>query len=174
MTFTVRGIVELYRAVRRKKELHQEIHAFSISHDHSTVRMYGHYPLIEGDRTTFYRHYIRKFDITEQDGKEKWTAYKFTKNVYNMFMPAHLQRICSAIADLPAGIDFGLLQSASFSQELKPQSSQQSNAKSTSLLEEDDSKSSLEVVWCLGGGNGDSAWHQAMDQARSGAKAAAG
>ncbi len=143
MTCAVRGIVETYRAVKREKELHREILAFSISHDHSTVRVYGHYALIEGDKTTFYRHPIRKFDFTEQDGKEKWSAYTFTKNVYDIWMPIHLKRICSAIDELPPDIDFGLSQSASFPQELESQSSQQSNAESTSMLGEDDSQSSL-------------------------------
>ncbi len=58
-------------------------------------------------------------------------------------MPIHLKRICSAIDELPPDIDFGLSQSASFPQELESQSSQQSNAESTSMLGEDDSQSSL-------------------------------
>ncbi len=139
MTVAVRAVVELYKAVKREKELHQEILAFSISHDHTSVRIYGHYPLIEGDKTTFYRHPIRKFDFT--DGEEKWTAYKFTKNVYDIWMPSQHKRICSAIDDLPPDIDFSLSQSASFSQS-GPQSSQQSNAESTFMLDEDDSQSS--------------------------------
>ncbi len=136
MTITVRGVVELYRAVKREKELHREILAFSISHDYSTVRIYGHYAIIEGDKTTFYRQPIRKFDFTE----EKWTAYKFTKNVYNIWMPLHIKRICSAIDDLPPNIDFDLSQSASFSQS-EPQSSQQSNV--GSMLGQDNSQSSF-------------------------------
>ena len=47
MTYAVRGVVELYRAVKREKELHREILAFSISHDHRSVRIYGHYAIIE-------------------------------------------------------------------------------------------------------------------------------
>jgi len=136
MTVAVRGVVELYRAVKREKELHREILAFSISHDYSTVRIYGHYAIIEGDKTTFYRQPIRKFDFTE----EKWTAYKFTKNLYNIWMPLHIKRICSAIDDLPPDIDFDLSQSASFSQS-EPQSSQQSNV--GSMLGQDDSQSSF-------------------------------
>lgn len=62
MTMAVRGVVELFRLVKREKELHQQILAFSISHDHSSVRIYGHYPLVEGDKTSFYRHPIHKFD----------------------------------------------------------------------------------------------------------------
>ena len=138
MTVAVRALVELFRSVKREKELDREILAFSVSHDHTAVRIYGHYPVIEGDKTTFYRHPIRKFDFT--DGEEKWTAYKFAKNVYDTYMPKLHQRICSAIDDLPAGISFDLSQSASFSQST-PQSSQQSNAES--MLGEEDSQSSL-------------------------------
>ena len=143
MTLAVRGIVELYKAVRREKELHREILAFSISHDHRTVRIYGHYAIIEEDKTSFYRHPIKTFDFTSEEGKDKWTPYSFTKNVYDKHKPALLKRICSAVDDLPAGIDFGLSQSASFSEELEPQSSQQSNTEPISLVEEDDSQSSL-------------------------------
>jgi hypothetical protein len=63
----------------------------------TTVRIYGHYPIIKGNDTAFYRHPIRTFDFTELDGEEKWTACKFTKNVYDIWMPTHLKRICSVI-----------------------------------------------------------------------------
>ena len=87
MTIAVRALVDLFRSMKREKELDREILAFSISHDHTSVRIYGHYPVIEGDKTTFYRHPIHKFDFTALDGKEKWTAYDFTKNVYDTWMP---------------------------------------------------------------------------------------
>ncbi|PVH70477.1 hypothetical protein DL98DRAFT_564149 [Cadophora sp. DSE1049] len=106
MTLAVRGVVELFRLVKREKELHQEILAFSISHDHRTVRIYGHYPIIDGKKTTFYRHPIHEFSFTALDGKEKWTAYKFTKNVYDIWMPTHFKRICSVIDMLPPDLDF--------------------------------------------------------------------
>jgi hypothetical protein len=109
-TMAVRGVVELFRLVKREQELHREILAFSISHDHRTVRIYGHYPIIKGDETTFYRHPIHTFDFTALDGREKWTAYKFTKNVYDMWMPTHLKRICSVIDELPPDIDFEVSQ----------------------------------------------------------------
>ena len=91
MTLAVRGVVELFRIVKRKKELHREILAFSVSHDHSEVWIYGHYPVIEDQKTTFYRHPIRTFYFTESNGKDKWAAYKFTKNVYEHWMPNHFQ-----------------------------------------------------------------------------------
>lgn len=67
----VNAVVELYRAVSRQEELHRKILAFSVSHDNEAVRIYGHYPLINEKDTSFYRHPIKKFDFTSEDGKEK-------------------------------------------------------------------------------------------------------
>ena len=140
MTVAVRALVELFRSVKREKELDREILAFSISHDHSVVRIYGHYPVIGGQTTTFYRHPIYEFSFTTQDGKEKWTAFKFAKNVYHHHSRKLHELICSAINDLPADLTFDLSQSASFSQSIPP-SSQQSNA--NSVPGENDSQSSF-------------------------------
>ncbi|KAK5312873.1 hypothetical protein LTR93_011144 [Exophiala xenobiotica] len=106
MTLAVRGVVELFRLVKREKELHRQILAYSISHDHRSVRIYGHYPVTEGTKTSFYRHPIHTFDLTALDGKEKWTAYKFTKGVYDIWMPAHFKRLCTAIDAIPPDIHF--------------------------------------------------------------------
>ncbi|KAL9121808.1 MAG: hypothetical protein Q9187_001632 [Circinaria calcarea] len=114
MTIAVRAVVQLYRHVKREKEIHLEILAFSISHDDQAVRIYGHYPVIDGDKTTYYRHPIHEFYFTALEGKEKWTAYKFTKNVYDVWMPTHLKRICSAIDDIPPDLDFGVSLGDSF------------------------------------------------------------
>lgn len=84
ITVTVKGIIKLFKAVKREKELHQKILAFSISHDYRSVRIYGHYVVIKEEKTTFYRHPIHEFSFTALDGKEKWTSYKFTKNVYDI------------------------------------------------------------------------------------------
>ncbi|KAL8662831.1 MAG: hypothetical protein Q9202_004345 [Teloschistes flavicans] len=112
MTVAVRGVIELFRVVNRQAELHREILAFSISHNDSNVRIYGHYTVIQGDQTTFYRHLIRRFDFTDPEGKEKWSTYDFTKNVYEIWKPTHHKRICSALDDLPPDVDVGLLESA--------------------------------------------------------------
>ncbi len=65
------AVVELYRLVSRQDELNQKILTFSISHDNEAVRMYGHYALIKEKHTLFYRHPIKKFDFTSEDGEEK-------------------------------------------------------------------------------------------------------
>lgn len=134
------ALVILFRSVKREKELDRKILAFSVSHDHRSVRIYGHYPVIEKDKTTFYRYPIREFSFTEQDGREKWTTLKFVRNVYDHHSPKVHKLICSAIDDLPVGINFDLSQSASFFQST-PQGSQQSNAES--ILGEEDSQSSF-------------------------------
>src|SRR5947199_1553516 len=84
--------------------------AFSISHGHMTVRIYGHYPVIDGNKTTFYRHPIHNFAFTALEGKEKWTAYKFTKNVYDVWMLIHHNCMCSVIDQLPPDVDFEVSQ----------------------------------------------------------------
>ncbi|EDN08738.1 hypothetical protein I7I51_00388 [Histoplasma capsulatum] len=103
-------------AVKREKELHRQILAFSISHDHCSVRIYGHYPMIEGEKTTYYRHAIHKFDFTSLDGKEKWTSYKFSMSVYNDWAPSHFKKICSAIDELPQ-VNFEVSQASQISQQ---------------------------------------------------------
>ncbi|WEW59476.1 hypothetical protein PRK78_004950 [Emydomyces testavorans] len=108
MTLAVRAIVELFRLINHERELHREILAFSISHDHRSVRIYGHYPVIDGKDAKYYRHAIRTFDFTELNGKEKWTAYKFTKSIYDTWMPAHFGRLCSAIDKIPVDLDFSV------------------------------------------------------------------
>ncbi|KAL5316341.1 hypothetical protein ACEPPN_015386 [Leptodophora sp. 'Broadleaf-Isolate-01'] len=148
MTLAVRGIVELFRLVKREKELHRQILAFSISHDHRTVRIYGHYPVIDGEKTTFYRHPIKEFSFTSEEGKDKWTSYKFTKNVYDIWMPTHLKRICSVIDKLPSDLNFEVSEQSEpgesgLSQGLESHYlSDQSSHDAAALLEEADSQSS--------------------------------
>ncbi|KAK2591557.1 hypothetical protein QQS21_010750 [Conoideocrella luteorostrata] len=144
MTLAVRAVTELFRAVKREDEVHRQILAFSVSHDHSSVRIYGHYPVIEGKDIKYYRHPIRNFVFTELDGKEKWTAYQFTKNVYELWMPSHLKRICSAIDQLPSDLDFEdpSLPTTGLSQSLHNHQLSQSGADNASPLVEQDSQSS--------------------------------
>ena len=110
MTLAVRAIVELFRYVGREKELDREILAFSVSHDHRAVRIYGHYAIIEGKGQKYYYHPIHEFSFTALNGKEKWTAYKFTKNIYEIWMPKHFERICSAVDAFPSDVSFELSQ----------------------------------------------------------------
>ncbi|PNP49477.1 hypothetical protein THARTR1_09799 [Trichoderma harzianum] len=108
MTLAARGVVELFRLVKRENEINRQILSFSVSHDHRTVRIYGYYPLINGKNTKYYRHLIRAFDFTALDGRDKWTTHQFIKNVYDIWMPKHFKRICSAIDQLPSDLNFNV------------------------------------------------------------------
>ena len=128
------AVVELYRLVSRQNELHRKILTFSVSHDHRAVRIYGHYVLINGKDTSFYRHLIQSFDIVNQDGKDKWTTYKFVRNVYDKFYPIHHERICSAVDQLSDPKSFEV---DSFSQQSNLEPFEQDNSQlSTSFSQQ--------------------------------------
>ena len=147
MTVAVRGVVELYRLVKREQELHREILAFSISHDSSIIKIFGHYPVFKGKETTFFRHEIEEFSFRGFRGTQRWTAYRFTKNIYDIWMPMHLKRLCSAIDQLPLGVDFQVSRSlpqfsdtSELSRGLDGLLTDQSNVESTSEAGQDDSE----------------------------------
>lgn len=100
MTLAVRGMVELFRLVGREKELNHRILAFSISHDDSFVRIYGHYPVVDTVAVKYYRHKIHAYDFTVLNGRDKWTAFRIVRYIYEKWMPTFLETICSAIDSL--------------------------------------------------------------------------
>lgn len=108
----VNAIVQLYKALPAVigedgetsipvKELNRQILVFSISHDHSIVQLYGHYAVIEGDKTSFCRHPLYSLNLSFCRGNERWKFYHFVRSVYTNFTPKHLKRIRSAVAQLP-------------------------------------------------------------------------
>lgn len=101
MTVALRGIVTLFRALKREQEIHRRLLGFSIAHDQESVRIWGHYAAIEELKTTFWRHPIRSLNFTKENGLEKWTANTFTRNLYDMWVPLHFKLICSAVDNLP-------------------------------------------------------------------------
>ncbi|KAK1148505.1 hypothetical protein N8T08_009511 [Aspergillus melleus] len=113
MSRALKGVVDIFRLVKREKELHRQILGFSISHNHGHVRIYGHYPVIDREKTTYYRHSVRAFSITARNGRERWTSYKFVMALYNDWVPTHFQRLSSAVDDLPAGVNFDKISSKS-------------------------------------------------------------
>ncbi|KAG5980919.1 hypothetical protein E4U55_003476 [Claviceps digitariae] len=106
MTLAVRAVTEVSRTVKREDEFSRQILAFSTSHDHRSVRLYGHYAVFNSGDTTFHRYTIHTFDFTSLKGKDRWTAYRYTKNIYDSWMPTHFAKICSAINQLPSDLDF--------------------------------------------------------------------
>ena len=110
MTIAVRSAIELYIAVKCEKELDQEILAFPVSHNHGLVRIHGQYAMIDDSKPTSYSHPIKKFDFTPEEGAERWTAYQFIRNVYDVCMPIHQRQIRLPIDHLPSKINFEAFQ----------------------------------------------------------------
>lgn len=102
-TIAARGVAELFQLLGREDEVHRKIVTFSVSHDHQAVRIYGCYPVFDDERKVieFFRHPIHTFDLTEVDSQGRWAAYRFTKNLYELWMPEHFKWICSALDQLP-------------------------------------------------------------------------
>ena len=90
MTVAMNGVVALFSEVEHEQELHQ-ILGFSYSHDQESVRIWGHYAVINADKTAFRYYSIRKYEFTEHEDLESWTAYNFM----NMFM-THGSRLISS------------------------------------------------------------------------------
>lgn len=95
----VNALVTLYRAAGREKELDRKILAFSISHNDTTFGIYGHYASFETPEPRFYRYAIKQSCFTQQE--DRWTAYRFTRNLYDIFAPLHLKRVCDVLDSLP-------------------------------------------------------------------------
>ena len=55
-SLAVKAIVELFQALdsNQAAQLHGQILVFSVSHDNERVKLYGHFPILDGDRTAFY------------------------------------------------------------------------------------------------------------------------
>lgn len=106
MTFAVRGVAELFRWRERESEVDRQILAFSITHNHRSVAIYGHYPVMGKKDIQYYRHAIKYFDFRADNGEKKWTAYRFVKNLYDIRVPAHLKRLSSDIDEIPDDLDF--------------------------------------------------------------------
>lgn len=84
ITVAVRAVVLLFKLVRRLPEIDREILSFSVLYNNTSVRIYSHYAVILGKDISYYRHLIRGFHLADSDRLERWTAYNFTKNIYEV------------------------------------------------------------------------------------------
>lgn len=91
INLAVRGVIELFRAVKREDEVNRQILAFSVSHDHQSVRIRGHCVGIDGKNAKYYRHPIPKFDFADLDGRK---SGRHISSPYGclQFMDAHAFR----------------------------------------------------------------------------------
>lgn len=91
-SIAVNAIIKLYQAAFEEsephlvKELHGKVLAFSVSHDHDSVRIWGHYAVMQ-DGLKYYYHDIEQFSLTIRDGRYKNIGYHFVRNVYDKICP---------------------------------------------------------------------------------------
>ena len=67
----IRGIIKLFKLVKRENELYREILTFLISYNYRTVRLYSYYPIINRIEFITYRYLIYTFNILPLGGKER-------------------------------------------------------------------------------------------------------
>ncbi|ROW15580.1 hypothetical protein VPNG_02109 [Cytospora leucostoma] len=109
MTLAARAVADLFRLVGRGGEVDRRVLGFSVSHDGSMVRICAHYPVMTtGGKTKYYRHTVRTLDFTGADGRDRWVAYRFTRNLYERWVPEHFGMVCSAIDQIPSHLDFNV------------------------------------------------------------------
>ena len=76
---------------------------FTVSYDNDRVCLYGHYAVATGkdDKLQFYYYQIAPISLNAKDRADRFVAYNFVRNVYDIFAPAHRQRIQDGMALLP-------------------------------------------------------------------------
>lgn len=95
------GLYKLFQLAGRERELHREINGFSVSHNAQHVRIHDHYVFINGNQMQIHQHVISDVIFAPSRGDQRWKAYKFVKNLYDLWLPKHFERLCSVIDVLP-------------------------------------------------------------------------
>ncbi|OCK93025.1 uncharacterized protein K441DRAFT_567677, partial [Cenococcum geophilum 1.58] len=100
----IRGIIKLFKLVKRENKLYREILTFLISYNYRTVRLYSYYPIINRIKFITYCHLIYTFNILLLSSKERWTKYNFTVKAYIKSLTL-LKKIYSVINKLPSNFN---------------------------------------------------------------------
>lgn len=85
---SLRNLVKLMRIVGRERELDREVCFFSMAYNQKEFAIYGHFAIIEGDNTRYYRHLL----LRGNQGGDFSRAYQLILSVY---MPTDLDYINS-------------------------------------------------------------------------------
>ncbi|TKA31858.1 hypothetical protein B0A54_16598 [Friedmanniomyces endolithicus] len=129
-SIATKAILSLYAATfgrehEKTQNLLGRILVFTVSHNNRIVNLYGHYAVAnangsnsDGDETAdhfqYFRYDIAMFSLSMYEGRERFKAYNFARNVYATFAPQHLQRIREAVSSMQGPVPrTGLLFAAS-------------------------------------------------------------
>ena len=101
-SMAVNAIVQLFRALDgdQASQFSGQVLVFSISHDNERVKLYGHFAVIQGEQTMFYRYFIASFVLNYEESQGRKRTHDFVREVYHSFYPEHLKRIRDALAEM--------------------------------------------------------------------------
>ncbi|KAI9780479.1 MAG: hypothetical protein M1816_002841 [Peltula sp. TS41687] len=88
-----------YRPGKKMDSLNGQVLVFSISHDQQDARLHGHYVKMQGEKWSYYRYHIRKFDLNVYN--DLLAIYNFVQNILKSYLPRHVRRLKDALAALP-------------------------------------------------------------------------
>ena len=105
---SMRAVTELYSLLGMTRLIDRQILAWSVSFDHSTVRVYAHYPVLrEGFDPRYHRKLVMSMVYTaaggdggeDEEGSEErfWRTYWFIKAVYEEWSQKQYERIAWAL-----------------------------------------------------------------------------
>ncbi|KAK0853120.1 hypothetical protein LTS02_012053 [Friedmanniomyces endolithicus] len=115
-SIAVRAILKLYNAAygsdhEKTQALLGRILVFSVSHNNQLVNLYGHYAVASSsnnrtdgtaEELEYFRYGIAMFSLTMYEGRDRYKAYNFIRNVYDNFASEHLARIRDAVGQFPS------------------------------------------------------------------------
>jgi hypothetical protein len=101
------GVVELFKLVKREKDLHRRILGFSVSYNSSMACVHAYYPIVTKKTSTsevkvsYHRREIRRVLWATGNDKDRWTIYHFILALYRDWVPKQHELLYSAINALP-------------------------------------------------------------------------
>lgn len=102
MAIAVRGIVMIFQLAGLEARIHREVVAWSVSHDHRVVRVYGYYPVFDGFGSyRIHSHLVFSLDLlTCKTEQERFKVLRACVQVYHEGV-CLLARIRAAIDQIP-------------------------------------------------------------------------
>ena len=96
-SIAVQAVVRLYQKISAADEVDQRILAFSVVHNTTAVRIFGHFARVEERKLTFFRRLLYTADFENDLTSDKWAKpYSIIRAIYDVFFPQHLARILSS------------------------------------------------------------------------------
>lgn len=97
-SIAVRAVVQLYQNISAANEVDRKILAFSVAHNNTQVKIFGHFATVEEQKLTFFRCRVYTADFDTDFASDEWAKpYNIIRAIYDVFFPQHLARIKGAL-----------------------------------------------------------------------------